>query len=222
MVVRRSLMILAIFAFAACTRATPPEQTSPPPTGPGQVKGSVTARDTGDPLAQVSISFYSDDGQIVGNSAFTDARGNFAIELPPGKYRVLTNSATESKPLGWNGYAPVWTNGELSDLKDERYEVRSGQGNKYDVILPRVWPSQGKVSAPSGAIQSGNVTAVKFRDGATFASIPLPSDGNYTFPLPDGEWQIQVDAPGFNQSVSTKFVVAGAPASIPPIALSAS
>lgn len=222
MPLRRTLILLAVVLFAACSKAAPPETTTSTPSGPGQVKGAVAARDSGDPLAQVSISFYSDDGQVSGQSVFTDARGNFSIELPAGKYRVLTNSVTETKPLGWNGYAPVWTNGELTDLDDQRFTVRSGSGNKYDVMLPKVWNCQGRVRAAAGSIAQANLTAVKFRDGTVFVSIPLPSNGSYEFPLPDGEWQIQVDAPGFQQAVTPKFVVAGAPVTIPDITLAAS
>lgn len=222
MPLKRILILLAVILLAACSKTPPPETTTPVPSGPGQVKGAVTARDSGDPLAQVSVSFYSDDGQVSGQSVFTDSRGNFSIELPAGKYRILTNSVTDSKPLGWNGYAPVWTNGELTDLDDQRFAVRSGPGNKYDVKLPKVWNCQGRVAAARGSIPQGNVTAVKFRDGAVFISIPLPSSGSYTFPLPDGEWQIQIDAPGFQQAVTPKFVVAGAPAAIPDVGLAAS
>lgn len=222
MPLRRTLILLAVALFAACNKSAPPGTSASTPSGLGQVKGTVTARDTGDPLAQVSISFYSDDGQISGQSVFTDARGIFSTELPAGRYRVLTNSVTETKPLGWNGYAPVWTNGELTDLDDQRFTVKPGSGNKYDVVLPKVWNCQGRVVATGGSIPPGNATAVKFRDGTVFVSINLPSDGSYTFPLPDGEWQIQVDAPGFQQAVTPKFVVTGAPVVIPEINLIAS
>ncbi|RIK10047.1 MAG: hypothetical protein DCC49_04545 [Acidobacteria bacterium] len=221
MPLRRTLILLAVLLFAACNKVSPPDTTAPAPSGPGQVKGAVTARDSGDPLVQVSVSFYSDNGEVSGQSAFTDSRGNFSIELPAGKYRVLTNSATEAKPLGWNGYAPVWTNGELTDLDTQRFVVRTGTVSTYDAVLPKVWSCSGRVVASGGSISQGNVTAVKFRDGTVFASLPLPATGSYTFPLPDGEWQMQVDVPGFKQAVSTKFVVAGAPVTIPDVALSA-
>lgn len=221
MVVSKKLLPLALMLLilGGCAKANSPETPGTSASELARVSGTVTADDTGDPMAQVSLSFYSDDGQIVGQSIFTDDRGRYSIQLPPGIYRVLTNSVSEVRPLGWNGYAPVWTNGELTDSGDQRLELKGGDRETYNVSLPRVWPSQGKVNVPDARGTSGNITAVKFRDGTVFASIPLPPSGEYTFPLPDGEWQIQVDAPGYKQAVSTRFVIAKNSITLPEIRL---
>lgn len=67
----------------------------------------------------------------------------------------------------------------------------------------------------------GFVTAHRYSDGKVFASIAAPADGEFTFPLPDGEWYLVFhEIPGYQDSYyrdtqnfasRTKIGVSGAP-----------
>jgi TonB-dependent receptor len=54
-------------------------------SGVGEIRGTVTSAADGKPIPAVTVQASGDDGS---GSAQTDANGRFAVELPPGVYRV--------------------------------------------------------------------------------------------------------------------------------------
>lgn len=211
----------ALLALAGCSKSSSPTTTASPQSNTATVTGRITAADTGRPLADVSVSFVKPDGTAEGGAVSTDAEGRYSHSIAAGSYQVLVNSATEVKPLGWNGYPPVWTNGDLTGAKKATIAVATGQSTTYDLALPPVRNCPGTVRAASGSLPSsgGYISAAIFGSDAIFASLPIPPNGSFTFPLPDGDYQIIAGGPGLGQAVSSKVTVAGAPVTIPPLSI---
>lgn len=194
--------------------------TTPPSIGSGAAPpGSGMA------LADVPISFFrASDGQPVGLPGLTDAEGRYEKWLPPSAYSALFNTATPSKPLGWNGYSPACIGHDVfCELGNTVSVADPSTSVELDEALLPLRSVSGRVVPQGGPGLSGLgfVTAHRYSDGKVFASIAAPADGEFTFPLPDGEWYLVFhEIPGYQDSYyrdtqnfasRTKIGVSGAP-----------
>lgn len=177
--------------------------TAPPALGPG------TPSDSPLPLADVTVSFFDKNtNKTIGGTALTNANGDYEKWLPPGNYYALVNSATASKPLGWNGHSPIWSKGQLFDLAnggDITYFDIPGPNTsiRYDQALPPLFPVTGRVLPQGGPGlgvegKTGSYKAVS--PFGQFWAVDLPQDGNYAYPLPNGQWKIIYVVPGYRNS----------------------
>ncbi|RIK04936.1 MAG: hypothetical protein DCC49_13015, partial [Acidobacteria bacterium] len=178
----------------------------------GRISGTVFGElPPGSPtaLTDVSVSFFdSTDSKVKGRSAFTDESGKYEIWLKPGSYFGLVNSATGDKPLGWNGYSPIWSRGQLFDNANggqmATIDLPSPESAVvYDEVLPKVYPVSGRV-VPIGGPGLGAGGAVgsykAIAPNGQFWAVELPADGNYTYPLPNGNWKLVYVIPGYELS----------------------
>ncbi len=191
------------------------EQPSP---GPVRISGKVTAADSDEPVPYVQVVFFDLSGNQVGPPGNSDLSGHYQLELPPGRYTGVANIVNPSHPLGWNGFAPSWTGGRPYKTPDGTFEVQPGQDLKIDFSLQRLRPCKGRVILTGEAElpASSSVAALDAGSGQYFGEVTMTSTGEYEFPLPDGEWLLAFNVPGYAQRTTLKTVVAGSSVELPP------
>ncbi len=189
-----------------------------PQSGPVRISGKVAAVDSDEPVPYVQVAFFDLSGNQVGSPGNSDLSGRYQLELPPGRYHGVANIINPSHPLGWNGFAPSWTGGRPYRTPEGTVEVQPGQDLKIDFPLQRVRPCKGRVVLTGAAAVPAlsSVAAVDAASGQYFAEVSMTSTGEYEFPLPDGEWLLTFNVPGFAQRTALKAVVAGSPVELPP------
>lgn len=196
--------------------------TAPPSVGSGPDIDQPIA------LGGVGVNFYDQgSGKAIGLSTSTEADGNYEKWLPPGTYYGLVNRPSAEKPLGWNGYAPMWSRGQLFDNANGGSQSAIALASitsfeRYNEELRPLFPVRGQV-VPAGGPGLGDGGSVGSSQASSpfgrFWPIALPPDGEYTYPLPDGEWILVYSVPGYRTSYyhdtedpaqATPVVVAGA------------
>ena len=206
---------LAAVFVGACSRATQSEGAagSPVPQGPGKISGTVTASDTGEPVAYVQVVVFDLEGNQAAPPGNTLIDGSYEIEVQPGKYRIVANIVNPAHPLGWNGFAPMWNGGKPVDDPAAIVEVQPGEHKRLDFKLLRVRSVKGKVKTSDGGpiLEGANVSAIEASTSRFFAQTSIASDGSYEILLPDGSWFLQFTVPGYVQRISLKVLVEGAP-----------
>lgn len=174
----------------------------------GRIVGQITASDTGQPLTNVSVGFFraDDHSKLVGSTVFTDSSGRYEKWLPPGEYVGLVNSAIAAYPLGWNGYAPMWSKAELFQAPGQLDVISvpaTTSTTTYDEQLLPTRLVTGRV-VPQGGPGLGDASRVGGLEASLgdrqFWSIPLPQNGEFVYPLPDGDWKFIFVIPGYEQS----------------------
>lgn len=101
------------FVDRAPPPATPPQEQAPPPArgdhdharsgaSIGTIHGVVSNVATGQPVGQIWIQItpdpYHAEDHARNKDAITDDRGSYAIELPPGNYRLSVRNAHPRQP----------------------------------------------------------------------------------------------------------------------------
>lgn len=161
------------------------------------------------PLSDVSVDLFEEQtNKTVGRSVFTRADGTWEKWVPPGRYYGLVNSATEARPLGWNGYSLAWSKGQIFDRANGGmitvFELAQPPSSvRYDETLKRVYPVSGRVLPQGGPGLGAGGAVGSYRaisPNGQFAAVPLPPDGNYVYPLPKGAWKIIYIVPGYRNS----------------------
>lgn len=208
-----AVAVLAAMATSCSPRAGGPPASEPAVTGPSKIVGRVTATDTGEPVASVQVVVFDLEGNQAAPPGNTDAGGNYTIELAPGRYRVAANYINPARPLGWNGFGPMWNGGRPVDDPAAVVEVKPGEEVRLDFRLIRVRQVRGKVKTSDGGpiAQGSNVAALDAALGRFLAQVDIAPDGSYEIALPDGEWYLRFTVPGYVQRVSFKVHVAGEP-----------
>lgn len=204
---------LSSMVVSCSPRGNGPPASEPAVTGPSKIVGRVTATDTGEPVPSVQVVVFDLEGNQAAAPGNTDAGGNYTIEVAPGKYRVAANLINPARPLGWNGFGPMWNGGRSVEDPAAVVEVNPGDEVRLDFRLIRVRQVRGKVkTSDNGPIPQGsNVGALDGALGRFLAQVDIAPDGSYEIALPDGEWYLRFTVPGYVQRVSFKVHVAGEP-----------
>jgi lactocepin len=134
------------------------------------------------PLANVTFSLYSTDGNRVWYDFTTDANGNFNYNLPDGNYKI------EGIWL-----APTWYQ------LNKSFTIQNGLVNGTDALVFNALDYQ-LPSGPSINVQ-GNLSngsyalsyltfSLHTQDGEKWYDAKTDANGNFVFELPDGNYQI--------------------------------
>jgi Tol biopolymer transport system component len=161
------------------------------------------------PLGDLSVTLFDEaTNRPIGRTVWTAPDGTWEKWVPPGRYYGLVNSATEAKPLGWNGYSLAWSKGQIFDRANGGmitvFELGAPPSSvRYDETLKKVYPVSGRIipqggpGLPSGGA-AGSFWAIS--PNGQFAAVKIPQDGNYVYPLPKGVWKIIYVVPGYKNS----------------------
>lgn len=143
----------------------------------GDITGTVTAADTGDPIEDATVT--------AGNaSTRTDQDGHYTLTLPVGSYDMTASAF---------GYKQATASG---------VEVTDGGSTKQDFALNAV-----PMASVTGTVTDGSahgwplyakITAKDVPDGSTYTD---PATGHYSIRLPEGatySFKVEAQYPGYN------------------------
>jgi PKD repeat protein/protocatechuate 3,4-dioxygenase beta subunit len=143
----------------------------------GVITGTVTD-ESGQRLANISVSISTPDGQIVG-TAWTRSDGTYrSTGLEGGAHRVKAQDSSRWHLTRW------WQSGETASSADEVDVVYGETTTGIDVTLPRSGSISGRVIDAAGVpVPSATVTATSM-DGSPVTTL-TGSDGRYAVPVGD-------------------------------------
>jgi hypothetical protein len=153
MVARRSTLALALILILTAGHAA--AQTSPRDTAPSaersqakstaRVSGRVVAGDTGRPMRNAKVTIHPPQADVLAPEALhasSDERGQWQLDVPPGKYRV-----TLSKP----GYVSLAYGQRRAVDSPAVVDVADrAQVDRLDVTLPRAGAIGGRIGDENG------------------------------------------------------------------------
>jgi hypothetical protein len=179
--------------------------TNVPACGFAEIRGTITASDSGDPLPDVSV-FAS--GQSEFESVTTDANGNYTVTVPyfrdPGPYSVsLSPRFSELPAKAYLTIPPTVT------------QVISGQTTILDLELPRGGAIQGQIrAADTDAPLEGVFVISRQRtddDEILFgASEFTDAEGNYViYGLEEGNYLLEYDTVNIQSPAETTYYETG-------------
>ena len=156
----------------------------------GTIAGSITSAATGKPLAGASACAYNpslEEGYPFGdqNCAETNSSGDYALELPPGSYKVLV----ESEPSLYKG-AFQWYPSTSSWAAGSWVSVKAGQTTSgISSSLPLESKITGKVASAANGAPMAEVTVQAYEAESEREVATGRSNGS-------GEFAIEGLAPG--------------------------
>ncbi|MBN1434265.1 OmpA family protein [Candidatus Fermentibacterales bacterium] len=156
--------------------------------GSGVVCGTITASETGEPIA-ARVSFPGHEGTGADSTA---ANGFFSIPIGSGPLVVRVEA---------DGYVPYTST----------VVVPEGGTWAVDFRLERAGPARGMAAGTVTSLSTGDpVRAQVSVSGLADATASSSgSDGSYRLELPEGTWTLQVEAPGFLGATSVVQITAG-------------
>ncbi len=132
----RTLLFIAslgLLAAAASLEAQTPQRPGgggAPPSGPGEIRGTVVDAESGAPVFGASVAVWSGEPAALVAGALVRADGNFRIEgLRPGNYEIRINSI---------GYAARTIAGHAIDAASPRTALGTVRLDKAAVVLEGV------------------------------------------------------------------------------------
>jgi lactocepin len=132
------------------------------------------------PLANITFSLYSTDGQQVWYDFTTDTNGKFTYNLPDGNYKI-------------DG---IWVDPTWYEL-NKTFTIQNGLVNGTDSLVFNALDYQLPVghnvtgTLSNGAYALNNlVFSIHTLDGSTWYDAKTDANGNFSFNLPDGTYQV--------------------------------
>jgi hypothetical protein len=185
------------------------------------IRGTVTAEDTGAPLAGLQVTIYDTVGSTVmilttgSDGVFSSANGNRGIGA--GVYRLAFGTESATPYLG------EFYNNRASLATADGVSVTTGQTLSVDVSLARTGSISGRVTAASsGAALAGVSVWVATPEGRAYASAETDASGVYrtTQPLPAGNYTVCFAANGYHsQCYNDRPYTSGGPRDLVPLAV---
>jgi outer membrane receptor protein involved in Fe transport len=109
---------LVLAGSASVTHAQVPNRAGPPPSGPGEIRGTVATGETNEPLQHAGVAVRSAADSSIVSGAITEADGSFHIRgLRPGTYFVrvtLIGFAPQRREVSITPAAPAQNLGIIS------------------------------------------------------------------------------------------------------------
>ena len=138
----KTFLALLLSITAACSPKPAPQKPTPP--GGADAKGTLTGtvKQVGGPAcatpapecaddnkvaANYEVTIYQPDGTTVADKTTTGADGTFSVDLPPGKYLILT-------PGGMPGQPEARTEVEVSRDALSKVELSLDNGPRADAV----------------------------------------------------------------------------------------
>ncbi len=158
---------------------TPPvvveRPTTPPPPPPAKLAGHVVDRE-GRPIRHATVS-------VAGTQAITDDNGAFAIAYPGGPVEVGVQA---------DDYQPATTPANAAP----------GQTAEVSIVLARA-VRQGQLRGQVMSFAGKPLAATIQIAGAATASTQADADGQFAVDLPEGTFEVTIEAPGFTTQKRT-------------------
>jgi ferric enterobactin receptor len=182
----RTLLVLAslgLLAMAGASEAqTPPRPggAGAPPSGPGEIRGSVVDSESGAPVFGASVAVWAGQPSALVAGALVRADGTFRIEgLRPGSYEIRISSL---------GYAARTIEGHAIEAASPRTTLGTVRLNQAAVVLEGV-----EVTADRSMIEiSPDRNAYRPRDIAPAASSASEVLGNVPAVSVDAEGKVSL------------------------------
>ncbi len=155
----------------------------------GRITGVVQAASSEEPLAQMTVAAYNEDGSRRG-LVTTGAGGGYTIVLPPGNYRVVAYDDTAV-------YAVQFFRDRSDFESADIVPVTSGAtSGAVDFKLPRSARASGSVSEALTGIPLGGITIAAYDSfGRVLASTTTSPQGGFSFAVPPVPFRLAASDP---------------------------
>lgn len=144
----------------------------------GRVTGTVRAASTDEPLANMTVAAYNDDGSRRG-LVTTGTGGGYTLILPPGNYRLVAYDDSAEFAVQFFRSKNDFESADIVSV------TSGGTVGAVDFRLPRSARASGTVvDALSGSPIGGITVSAYDSFGRVLASTTTSTQGTFTFPVP--------------------------------------